>query len=107
VSVPVVPEKYLADELFSDDKANEVAGDMKYKGRLVVVTGTVVSIGKDILDNAYIVIGGEGFLDGVQCTFTEAENSTVAGLSKGRTVTVKGKIMGKMANVQVENSQLQ
>ena len=46
------------------------AADAKYKGKVVIVSGTIQDIGKDIIDEAYIVIGGKGFLDGVQCTFT-------------------------------------
>ena len=59
------------------------------------------------MDDAYIVIGGEGFLDGVQCTFTKGEQSSVARLSKGQRVTVKGEVAGKMGNVLVNKARLQ
>ena len=96
-----------ADELYRDYNANEVAADMKYKGKVVVVVGEVESIGKDIMDQAFIVIGGRGgFLSGAQCTFTKAENLAVAQLSKGRTVTVKCEVTGKMGNVQLDKCQL-
>lgn len=96
-----------AEHLASEYKENEVAADMKYKGRVVAVSGKVESIGKDIMDQAYIVVGGEGFLDGVQCTFTEAQNLAVAQVSKGQSVRLKGEVTGKMGNVQVKNCQLQ
>lgn len=61
-----------ADQLYGDYSANEVAADAKYKGKIVLVRGVIDDIGKDILDDAYIVIGGRGgFLDGVQCTFAK------------------------------------
>jgi hypothetical protein len=63
------------------------------------VSGVIRNIGKDIMGGAYIVIGGSGFLDGVQCTFTKSENPSVARLSKGESVTVKGQVGGKMGNV--------
>ncbi len=85
-----------ANQLYSEYEANEVAADSKYKGRVVVVSGTIQDIGKDIMDDAYIVIGGEGFLDGVQCMFTKGQQSSVARLSKGQHVTVKGEVSGKM-----------
>jgi hypothetical protein len=96
-----------ANQLYSEYDRNEVAADAKYKGKIVVVSGTIMSIGKDILDDAYIVIGGEGFLDGVQCTFTKGEQSSVARLSRGQQVTVKGEVAGKViGNVLVNKASL-
>jgi len=96
-----------ANQLYNEYNSNEVAADSKYKGKIVIVTGTIQDIGKDIMDDAYIVIGGGGFLDGVQCTFTKGEQSTVARLSKGQQVRVKGEVAGKMGNVLVNKCSLQ
>lgn len=96
-----------ADQLYGDYSANEVAADAKYKGKIVSVHGVVQQIGKDILDDAYIVIGGRGLLDGVQCTFTKDNQFSVAYLNKGQTVTVKGEARGKMGNVTVNKCALQ
>lgn len=96
-----------ATELSRDYNANEVAADNKYKGKVVVVSGTIQSIGKDITDSAYIVIGGSGFLDGVQCMFTKSGESAVAQLSKGSRVSVKGEVNGKMGNVLLRNCTLE
>lgn len=95
-----------ADQLASAYEANEVAADTKYKGHVVVVTGKVNDIGKDIVDTAYVTIGGSGFLDGVQCMFATGEQSRVAALSKGQFITVKGKVDGKMGNVLMRNCSL-
>jgi hypothetical protein len=96
-----------ANQLYGEYDSNEVAADAKYKGKIVIVSGTIQNIGKDIADNAYIVIGGKGFLDGVQCTFTKGEESSVARLSKGQNVTVKGEVSGKMGNVLVNKARVQ
>jgi len=96
-----------ANQLYNEYNSNEVAADSKYKGKVVIVTGTIQDIGKDIMDDAYIVIGGGGFLDGVQCTFTKGEQSSVARLSKGQQVRVKGEVAGKMGNVLVNKCSLQ
>ncbi len=96
-----------ANQLYSEYHNNEVAADAKYKGKVVIVSGTIQDIRKDIMDNAYIVIGGRGFLDGVQCTFTKGEESSVARLSKGERVTIKGEVAGKMGNVLVNKARLQ
>ncbi len=96
-----------ANQLYNEYDSNEVAADSRYKGKVVVVTGTVQDIGKDIMDDAYIVIGGDGFLDGVQCTFTKGSQSSVARLSKGQQVRVKGEVAGKMGHVLVKKCSLQ
>ncbi len=96
-----------AEQLFAEYDSNEVAADSKYKDKVVVVSGVIQDIGKDIMDDAYIIIGGMGFLDGVQCTFTEGQEASIAGLSKGQRVTVKGMVLGKMGNVLVNKASLQ
>lgn len=96
-----------ADQLYNEYKSNEVAADSKYKGKIVLVSGVVQDIGKDIMDEAYIVIGGQGFLDGVQCMFTESENASIIRLSKGQSVKVKGEVSGKMGNVLINKCSLQ
>jgi len=97
-----------ANQLYSEYDSNEVAADAKYKGKVVIVSGTIQDIGKDIMDDAYIVIGGKGFLDGVQCTFTKGGQSSVARLSKGQQVTVKGEVvMGKIGIVLINKASLQ
>lgn len=96
-----------ANQLYAEYENNEVAADSKYKGQVVVVSGTIQDIGKDIMDNAYIIVGGMGFLDGVQCTFTEGENASIARLYKGQQVTVKGMVSGKLGNVLIDKASLQ
>ncbi len=96
-----------ANQLYGAYNDNEVAADAKYKGKIVIVYGTIQNIGKDIMDDAYIVIGGGGFLNGVQCMFTKGEQSSVSRLSKGQQVTVKGEVGGKMGNVLVTKCSLQ
>jgi hypothetical protein len=93
-----------ADQLLVEYKANEVAADNKYKGKVVLISGPIRMIGK-LMGMAYIVIGGHGFLDGVQCMF--GESAGVASLSKGSQVTVKGEVGGKKGNVLLRNCTLE
>tara|TARA_A100001035_G_scaffold154461_1_gene121917 strand:- start:72 stop:509 length:438 start_codon:yes stop_codon:yes gene_type:complete len=93
-----------ADTLFNAYDKNSVAADAKYEDKIVKVSGTVQSIGKDIMDTAYLVIGGSGFLDGVQCMLPRGQEGLVARVSKGQYVTLKGKVSGQiMGNVIVNN----
>lgn len=93
-----------ADALYAEYDKNSVAADAKYEDKIVEVSGYVQSIGKDIADTAYLVIGGEGFLDGVQCMLPEGQESLVGNISKGQYVTLKGKVSGQViGNVLVRN----
>jgi hypothetical protein len=99
--------RLTAASLYNEYDANEVAADNKYKGQIVVVSGTIQDIGKDIMDQAYIVFAGDDFLEGVQCTFTKEQQSSIARLSKGQKVSVKGEVAGKMGNVLIDKCTLQ
>ena len=55
-----------ANALFEAYDTNSVAADAKYEGKIVEVSGTIQDIGQDIMDTAYLIIGGTGFLDGVR-----------------------------------------
>ena len=93
-----------ADTLFRAYDTNAVAADAKYEDKIVKVSGTIQSIGKDIMDTAYLVIGGSGFLDGVQCMLPSGQESLIARVSKGQYVTLKGKVSGQiMGNIIVNN----
>ncbi len=91
----------MADELFNAYKANEVAADQRFKGKVISVTGNVQSIGKDILDNPYLTIGAGTMseFESVQASFPKESGSALAAISKGQKVTVICKANGKLMNV--------
>lgn len=96
-----------ADELVAEYETNEVAADQKYADQVVSVSGSVTDIGKDISDTAYVILGGTGSLDGVQCFFADSPESDIAALEKGQEITVKGKVSRKMMNVVMKDCALQ
>ena len=95
------------NQLYREYQNNEVAADIKYKGKIVLISGTIHDISKDILGKPFIVIGGSGFFDGAQCSFTRNQESVLGRLSKGQHVKIKGKVSGKFGHVQVEDCTLQ
>lgn len=85
-----------APQLAAEYKANEVAADGKYKGKIIEVSGVVDSVGKDVLDQPYVSLsGGRGNFMGVQCYFGKHNLSELSGLKKGQSVTLKCKGAGK------------
>jgi len=96
-----------ANAMMKEFKANEVKADEKYKDAVVTVKGKVTDMGKDITDEAYIIVCGTGMLDGVQCMFSKSGIDDISNLSKGDTVTVKGKYDGFIMYPILANCSLQ
>lgn len=93
---PPAPQKpaftLKASALFKAYEDNEVAADLKYKGQLLEVTGTVTKIGKTETKKVpYLEFGwGQFSLDCVQVQFSAGDEAELARLNKGDTVTVRG-----------------
>ena len=95
----------FAKHLVEEYDKNEVAANMKYKNKVYAITGTIVDIGTDLFNEPYLILEKE--FGGVQCYFPEDRDREVAGMVKGWTVTVVGKIKGKRAGtIQVKNCYL-
>lgn len=86
--------------------ANEVAADEKYKSKTLFIKGRVTKIGKDILDNPFVVLASGDVIREVQCLFSSEHKAELANLSVGREVTIKGKCNGLMMNVQIGDCEL-
>lgn len=92
-----------AVKLAGDYRANEVNGDNLYKGKLVKVTGTIGTIGKDITNNMYVAIEGDtNSITSVQCYFKDDAAGQLAQLAKGQKITIQGRVNGLMGNVLVK-----
>lgn len=88
---------------------NEVSADKQYKGKNAVISGTIKDIGVTMGQTYVVLSSGDDFaLTDIQCFFKDqTEIDKVAGLSKGNSVTIKGKIDGKSMNVGVNDCTLQ
>jgi hypothetical protein len=96
--------KITASELLSEYKANQVAADDKYKNKIIEVSGTINSIGKDILDTPYVTIGGSSdVFTNIQCMFAKDDQSQLINLQKDTKITLKGKVSGYMMNLLLNN----
>jgi hypothetical protein len=104
-SEPTPAIKTSAIQLVNDYKANEVAADQTYKGKIVEVSGVIESVAKDIMDTMYVSLhgGAEFEFRGVQCYFASKNTARLARLSKGLPITIKGQCDGLMGNVLLKN----
>jgi hypothetical protein len=91
-TVPATPEapalKVTAGKLFADYQANEIAADSVYKGRLLMVTGSVSSINKDFAGSPFIMLATPNEFMGVHANLKEIEAPAAATLSPGNVVIV-------------------
>ena len=93
-----------ATKLADDYIQNEVNADNLYKDKNLRVSGVVKDIGKDLLDNAYIVLNGNpsDYFTDVQCTFASGTEEGLASLKKGTRVVAEGVGNGKLGNVHLK-----
>lgn len=80
---PVTYTTIKASEIIAAFEENEVAAELKFKGTRWRVTGSITSIGKEILGKPYVILNR-----GVQCVFPRESAQQVATFRKGREITV-------------------
>ncbi|MFN0291335.1 OB-fold protein [Pedobacter helvus] len=91
--------KITAASLYSAYDTNEIDADNLYKGKKILVTGTINDIGVDVLGDGYITLSTAGYGD-VQCIYSE--KSDASGYRKGTKVTLIGVCKGKtLGNVLI------
>jgi hypothetical protein len=100
--------RLTAQQLFAAYAANEVAADATYKGKTVEFSGTVESIGKDILDTPYLSLdAGSATFGSVQAMFGRSDEAELARVSKGQRVVLRCTCSGKLMNVIMRNCAIQ
>ena len=75
----------LAAQMVADYEESESAGDEKYKGKVVLVTGVISTIYRGILQTPYVELEA-----GVRCNFSDNEDAVMLKLEEGQTVSMKG-----------------
>lgn len=99
---PIVASVTAAD-LTKEFKDNEVAANNKYKGKVVEVTGKV----KRVTDTGgfsdiTVELDGANFTS-VECNFDDSLRSSVANLTVGSTVTIRGRCDGLSFNLSLDD----
>ena len=72
-------------QMVADYEESESAGDEKYKGKVVLVTGVISTIYRGILQTPYVELEA-----GVRCNFSDNEDAVMLKLEEGQTVSMKG-----------------
>jgi NAD-dependent DNA ligase len=74
-----------AAQMVADYEVSESAGNQKYKGKVVLVTGVISKIYRGILQTPYVELEA-----GVRCNFSDKEDPVMLLLAEGQTVSMKG-----------------
>ena len=92
----VSPDYVLtAETLYAAYKENKIAADMKYRDKIIVVSGAVRTIGEDVMGKPYVLLlicGNEYLIGGVQCYFSKGKKHWLMSLSKNDQVCVRGRV---------------
>ncbi|WP_186224605.1 OB-fold protein [Burkholderia gladioli] len=82
------PSNVALDRLIADYDANEVAADNKYKNHLLIVSGPVNEIKKDLEGRTYLNLDVQSHFLGVNATLNPKYVQLAASLVKGNTVSM-------------------
>lgn len=85
-----------AAQMVADYEVSESAGNEKYKGKVVLVTGVISSIYRGILQTPYVELEA-----GVRCNFSDNEDAVMLKLTEGQTVSMKGQGDRLFLNVEL------
>ncbi|WP_395854744.1 zinc-ribbon domain-containing protein [Cystobacter fuscus] len=94
--------------LLAEYTDNEVRADASFKGKLIQTSGVVDDVKRDVLNTVYVIVGtGKRYeVRQVQCFLDEDNAQTVASLTKGSRVTIRGRVEGLMMNVLVKDCEI-
>lgn len=87
-SASAIVTEYLTDAKAANDKYLDAEGESK----IIEINGTVFEISTDYNDQKVLLLKSEGDKAGVSCTFTKETESSVANVTVGQKVKVKGVI---------------
>jgi putative nucleic acid binding protein len=88
LSASAIVLEYLEDPVKANDKYLDAEGESK----ILEITGTIASISTDFNNQKVILLKSENAKAGVNATFTEETNPSVANLKEGQKISVKGVI---------------
>ena len=95
-------------DIISEYNENEIAADLKYKDKMVEISGRITSIAKDILNKPYITFDSRDEIEfrKVQIYFDKNDQNTLSHLKNGQKITIRGIVSGLMMNVLIHDGEI-
>lgn len=95
------------DAIYKDYQNNEINADLKYKDKLMVLSGEINEIGKDYYGNPYVKLNTNKLFVYVICSFSEKDIETLAKLSKNQLIKIQGTCKGiSLLEIKLTNCSL-
>lgn len=105
-STPTPSYTLSASDLYNEYENNPVAADQKYENQFIEVSGKIIEIDTEITGKPYVILGPSDYVNHVQCVFGYDDESSVATLSKGQSVTLQGEVTGQFVWVTMKECRL-
>ncbi len=88
---PAAAKVYTAAELYKKFEANKIAAKGELSGTVIEVSGKVYAIDEDLWGNPRVELFADSYgWETIDCYFSEKDLSSLAGLSKGQAVVIRG-----------------
>jgi len=95
-TAPATPEVTVtAMKLWQDYEDNEVAADMRYKDRWLLVSGEIDAIDKDFSGKPYLYLKSPSLIMRVPIRFQADESALISTLKKGQPIAALCKCQGR------------
>lgn len=88
-------------KLHLDYMDNAIKADAEYKDKMLILTGEISDIDREIAGNPYVIFDVDGVLNNVRITFKKSEEDKVAEFEKGQTIKIVGKCKGTLLSTTV------
>lgn len=88
-----------ANALFDEFDTNEQTALGKYEGKIIEVTGEVVSVKNEEGQSNIILLAENAMAGGINCSFKSNQND----FKKGDTATIRGRCQGFLMDVVLNN----
>lgn len=95
-----------AKQLVAEYESNELAADMKYKGKEITIDGEIVDISTDDEGTPLVFVGTKYITDSVDCRFPKSAINQLSKLHKGQWITIKGTVLGFSIVPHLKNSSI-
>jgi hypothetical protein len=93
--------KISAEDLYKSFQSNEVAAADRYKGKTLIVSGTLGNMG-EAMGSTYVFLVDDHQTPMVECFFPDEQKDSLSRLKKGQTMSIKGTCKGLLGVVDLE-----
>lgn len=96
-----IDRKVTAKEYETAYDDNEIAADNKFKGKKILLSGTIAAIEKDFTGSGYLTLIGSDPLPGVQAQLTDSTLAAAASFKRGQKIDLVCRGVGRITAIAI------